>query len=160
MAPRNGVFSPFAVAMQRGGAVCALALPSEVWIEVLSRLNGQDLARALCTCKAFSRLQQPVWQAACFKRWNKWSSYLDPASHWRRQYELLCLRELAEQTVADVGQIRNAQQFVSDRHRAVLVEWMCEVRGSAGRSECAMPTGVDNAACRCSVPDPPRPCAP
>ncbi|KAL6779622.1 hypothetical protein ACKKBG_A13050 [Auxenochlorella protothecoides x Auxenochlorella symbiontica] len=113
--------------MQRGGAVCALALPSEVWIEVLSRLNGQDLARALCTCKAFSRLQQPVWQAACFKRWNKWSSYLDPASHWRRQYELLCLRELAEQTVADVGQIRNAQQFVSDRHRAVLVEWMCEI---------------------------------
>lgn len=119
--------------MQLSGAVGVAVLPAEIWIDVLSRLSGQDLGRALCTCKAFAQLQQPAWKSACFRRWSKWSTYVDPSSQWRRQYELLCLRELAEGSVADPQRIRSGQSFITDRHRTVLVEWMCEVRGQKCR---------------------------
>lgn len=105
----------------------ALALPDSVWVDILSRLNGQDLARAMCTCRAFAGLQHSVFQTSCLKRFPHWAPYLETDCHWRRQYELLCLRDLAERTTPDVALWRQTQRIITERHRAVLVEWICEV---------------------------------
>lgn len=105
----------------------ALTLPDSVWVDILSRLNGQDLARAMCTCRTFAGLQHPVFQASCLKRFPNWTPYLESDCHWRRQYELLCLRDLAERTTPDVTVWRQTQRIITERHRAILVEWICEV---------------------------------
>lgn len=104
-------------------------LPSELWVQVISFLPHADLGRALCTCKALSSLGQEAWKAACYRRWPSWSVIADgPDAEWRRVYELLELRESEQAALPDVEAIRKCQTVINERHRAILTEWLYEVR--------------------------------
>lgn len=113
-----------------------LQLPSELIISILGNLPADDLARALSTCHGLQQLSDASWRGACERRWPRWAAIAAQAgtacsdayqpSCWRRQYELLSLRE--EEAASNVQQIRARQQVVNERHRAILTEWLCEVR--------------------------------
>lgn len=105
------------------------AVPYEIWIKVLSNLEGKDIGRAVCVCKTFASLQDPVWQAACENRWPELAVIARaPETRWQRQYELLEQRELASLAKPCKGAILKRQPEVNARHRLVLTEWLAEVR--------------------------------
>lgn len=120
--------------MVSASVVCAeQALPRELWGEVLSNLVGADLGRALCACRTFASVSSQCWQIACYKRWPQRAELAaEPGALWRRQYELLSLRDLSERNTIDVQAIRNIQPTITERHRMILAEWLCEVRGGWG----------------------------
>ncbi|KAI3438015.1 hypothetical protein D9Q98_000458 [Chlorella vulgaris] len=96
--------------------------------EVLGRLLAKDLASALSSCRGLEALKEAAWRAACFRRWSEWSEIAsEPATQWRRQYELLSLREAEAGCLPSVDAVRKVQQTVTERHRSILVEWLCEV---------------------------------
>jgi hypothetical protein len=47
---------------------------------------------------------------------------------WRRVFELLELRESEQAILPDVEAIRKRQTVINERHRAILTEWLYEVR--------------------------------
>ena len=102
------------------------ALPDELLLSILGRLPGRDLGHALCTCASLARLSNDAWRAACFRRWPRWSAIAAGGEEqpWRRVYELLTLRQ-GESAVC-VEAIRKRQGRVTERHRAILAEWICE----------------------------------
>jgi F-box domain len=103
-------------------------LPLELWVEVLSFLSHPDLARALCTSRALARIGFQAWRAACYRRWPAWASIADESeADWQRTYELLLLRESERDAIPDVAAVRKQQNMVTERHRTILVEWLCEV---------------------------------
>eukprot|EP00887_Chlorella_sp_A99_P007648 scaffold20.g7648.t1 len=107
-------------------------LPSELLVlDVLSRLDAADLSRALGACKNWHGFGEAAWRAACFRRWRRWSEIAQAASPedvvWKRQFELLQLRDDEASCLPDVPRIRRSQPVVTERHRSILVEWLCEV---------------------------------
>lgn len=110
-----------------------LALPAELLIEVLGRLDARDLAGALTTCSGLAALKELAWRSATFRRWPEWAAIAaEPSAQWRRQYELLQLREAEAGALPSVAAVRKTQQSVTERHRSILTEWLCEVRGPPG----------------------------
>ena len=104
-------------------------LTPELWADVLSFLSQADLGRALCTCRALAGISQDAWRAACYRRWSGWPAIAEePEAQWRRVYELLDLRETEQAIVIDLGALRKRQTVINERHRAILTEWLCEVR--------------------------------
>ena len=102
--------------------------PEELWIEVLSHLGGKDIGRAVCATQAFAHIRESVWRSACEKRWPVWSQIAASAdTQWKRQYELLELREKEVAAVPCVQAITKLQKVVNPRHRMVLTEWLAEV---------------------------------
>ncbi|PSC71048.1 chitin deacetylase-like isoform e [Micractinium conductrix] len=62
------------------------------------------------------------------RRWPAWSAIAaEPGAQWRRQYELLSLREAEAVCLPSVAAVRKTQQQVTERHRSILTEWLCEV---------------------------------
>ena len=111
----------------------ALSLPEELWVEVASHLGGAELGRFVCTCTSFARIGQHAWRAACFRRWPGWAAIAaEPGAQWRRQYELLALRQAEAGSVPDLERLGRLQQTITERHRSILTEWLCEVRGGGG----------------------------
>ena len=105
------------------------ALPTDLWIECLSFLSHADLARALCTCQALSKESVRAWRASCFRHWPRWASIAELSDcDWRRVTEFCCLRESERAVVIDPSAVLQHQDIIEDRHRAILAEWMCEVR--------------------------------
>ena len=103
--------------------------PEELWIEVLSHLGGKDIGRAVCATQVLANVRESVWRAACERRWPLWSQVAASAdTHWKRQYELLELREKELDAVPCVQAINKLQKVVNPRHRMVLTEWLAEVR--------------------------------
>ena len=105
-------------------------LPDEIWVEIMGRLPAKDIGRLVCASQGLHRLSQLGWRAACFRRWPRWSAIAGTEGHaalWRRQYELLGLREAEVGILPDVAAIRRLQQSITARHRAILTEWLCEV---------------------------------
>lgn len=106
--------------------------PEELWIEVLSHLGGKDIGRAVCSTQVLANVRESVWKAACERRWPVWSQVAASAdTHWKRQYELLELREKELEAVPCVQAINKLQKVVNPRHRMVLTEWLAEVTHSA-----------------------------
>lgn len=105
------------------------ALPDELWVAIFAHLPPRDLGRSICACKTFSRVSQQSWRAACFRRWPRWSAIAgtEHGALWRRQYELLGLREAETGILPNLQEIRRLQQAVTSRHRSILTEWLCEV---------------------------------
>lgn len=102
--------------------------PEELWIEVLSHLGGKDIGRAVCSTQVLANVRKSVWRAACERRWPVWSQVAASAdTHWKRQYELLELREKELEAVPCVQAINKLQTEVNPRHRMVLTEWLAEV---------------------------------
>lgn len=102
--------------------------PEELWIEVLSHLGGKDIGRAVCSTQVLANVRESVWRAACERRWPVWSQVAASAdTHWKRQYELLELREKELEAVPCVQAINKLQTEVNPRHRMVLTEWLAEV---------------------------------
>lgn len=111
-----------------------LSLPSELIVDILGLLPARDLAAALCSCASLSALGPHAWQRACQNRWPAWAAIAaEPEAQWRRQYELLSLREAEAGCLPSVAAVRRTQQSVTERHRAILTEWLCEVR-AGGRA--------------------------
>ena len=110
-----------------------LSLPEELLIEILGRLSQRELASALCACSGLAGLREQAWRAAYFRRWPQWSAIAaEPEAQWRRQYELLSLRDAEAGSLPNVAAVRQVQRAVTERHRSILTEWLCEVRrGSA-----------------------------
>lgn len=123
-----------------GGIMRFLSLPDELLIEILSRLPAQAIASSVSSCRSLHAHSAAIWQAACFKRWPQWSAIAaEPGAQWRRQYELLSLREAEAGCLPSVAAIRKVQKGVTERHRNILTEWLCEVRPGPGGS-CMVPT--------------------
>ena len=102
--------------------------PDELWLEILSHLRGKDLGKAVCVSKKFSSLTETAWMYACAKRWPQWHEIARaPDTQWRRQYELLELRERELAAVPSVPAIVKLQTCVNARHRTILTEWLAEV---------------------------------
>jgi hypothetical protein len=138
----------------------ALALPDDLWIEILARVpaagDAPSLGRALASTKWMHALTPWAWRGAVFARWPAWAAVAAgagrgraassapppcPVPCWRRLYDMFALRQremdAAQATAAAVAGRRGgatppAEQdagAVTPRHRAVLVEWLAEVRG-------------------------------
>lgn len=110
----------------------------------------RDLGRALCAAPWLRELSAHAWAATVRRRWPRWSAIADAAREkrstvaaepisggssaeettWRRQAELFELREREELAVSPLlnGAIAKKQTVVQPRHRAVLAEWLAEVR--------------------------------
>lgn len=105
--------------------------PDELWIEVLSHLGGKDIGRAVCATQVFANVRDSVWRCACERRWPAWSQIAASAdTQWKRQYELLELREKEVDAIPCVQAINKLQKVVNPRHRMVLTEWLAEVHMS------------------------------
>ena len=120
-------------------------LPDELLIEVLSNLSDRDLGAALCSSKRFSVLKEPIWRAVCAKRWPHWFPIISSTQvSWKRQAELLSLRERELLVQPNQQAIQKTQTVVTPSNRAVLAEWLAEVTFSTPvhPSECsaALPT--------------------
>ena len=104
------------------------SFPEDLWVLVLSNLQGRELGVALCATRQFFRMSQHVWHLACQKRWPAWTSIAESKEAvWRRQYELFELRERELLAVPQLPALRRMQTVVNERHRAVLTEWLAEV---------------------------------
>ncbi len=132
--PRRALLLPGKMAITRavGRSVIrslALGLPEDCWIAVIARLDSPDICRAICTCRAFALMSEDIWRAACELRWPGWAAVANvPGVAWRRQFELLSLREREAGIIPDVAVIMRTQSLVRPYHRAVLTEWLAEVR--------------------------------
>ena len=104
-------------------------LPDELLIEVLSHLCDKDLGAALCSSKRFSVLKEQIWRAVCATRWPHWFAVTRSTQvPWRRQAELLSLRERELVVQPNQQAIQKTQTVVTPSNRAVLAEWLAEVR--------------------------------
>lgn len=113
------------------GPALLLHLPHELLISVLGLLGARDLAAALSSCSSLAALGPQAWRASCFNRWPAWAAVAagETGAQWRRQYELLSLREAEASCLPSPAAVRKAQQNVTERHRSILTEWLCEVSG-------------------------------
>jgi hypothetical protein len=112
-------------------------------INILACLSDspQSIGRSFCACKALFRHTEAVWRAAVRRRWPDWAAggpsvgdeYDGVAANWwRRQFELLELREAEPTALADPRDVRATEVVVNERHRSILVEWLCEVSTRQG----------------------------
>lgn len=134
---------------------CIIDILSFVGASSPSTSEGlRDLGRALCAAPWLRELGAHAWAATVRRRWPRWAAIADAAREkksadataaepiggngskaaetaWRRQAELFELREREELAVAPLlnGAIAKKQAVVQPRHRAVLAEWLAEVRG-------------------------------
>ena len=107
-------------------------VPDELLIEILSHLQDKDLGVALCSSKRFWACKEPIWKAACARRWPAWFAVAQGSTvPWRRGYELLSLRERELLAVPSQAAIEKTQTVVNARNRAVLTEWLAEVSPDA-----------------------------
>lgn len=103
-------------------------LPDELLIEVLSHLSDRDLGAALCSSKRFCVLREQIWRAVCARRWPHWFAVTRSTQvPWRRQAELLNLRERELLVQPNQQAIQKTQTVVTPNNRAVLAEWLAEV---------------------------------
>jgi hypothetical protein len=107
----------------------------DLLVSILGHLGHSDLGCALCTCRATADVADDAWKAACYRRWPLWARRAEEgaaaAADWRRTYELLELREGEARCVPDLGAIQRLQTRITEAHRAILAEWLCEVRARA-----------------------------
>ena len=112
-----------------------LVVGRDILVSILGLLGHSDLGRALCTCRATADVADDAWKAACYRRWPLWARRAEEgataAADWRRTYELLELREGEARCVPDLGAIHRLQTRITEAHRAILAEWLCEVRARA-----------------------------
>ena len=102
--------------------------PDELWLEIFSHLPAKDLGQVVCLDSKFFGLREDAWQYACAKRWPAWYQIARaPDTQWRRQYELLELRERELTSLLKAPAILQMQNVVNARHRTVLTEWLAEV---------------------------------
>lgn len=113
------------------------ALPEEIWGYILSHLEYNDIGKALCACQTFNKLTTEVWRHACEISWPQWTAVVGdvpdnmfsyPEQRWRKCYEMLSLRAAESENVSPWGDtFGGLQKQVTQKHRAVLVEWLLEV---------------------------------
>ncbi|KAK9863919.1 hypothetical protein WJX84_000139 [Apatococcus fuscideae] len=69
-----------------------------------------------------------IWRKACEKRWPVWARVARaPDTQWKRQFELLELRQREQVVIPSIATIQRIQKVVTGRHREVLTEWLAEV---------------------------------
>ncbi|CAK0784974.1 hypothetical protein CVIRNUC_008179 [Coccomyxa viridis] len=103
-------------------------LPDELLVEILSHLSDRDLGAALCSSQRFTVLREQVWRAVCARRWPQWFAVVKVTQvPWRRQAELLSLRERELVVQPNQRAIQKTQTVVTPNNRAVLAEWLAEV---------------------------------
>ncbi|CAL8462949.1 g2483 [Coccomyxa elongata] len=103
-------------------------LPDELLMEILAHLKDRDLGVALCTSKRFYACREAVWREASAKRWPTWFAVARGSEiPWRRQYEMLSLRERELLVLPSLAAIQKKQTVVNAQNRAVLTEWLAEV---------------------------------
>lgn len=69
--------------------VGAMYLPEEVWIEVLARLPGRDLATALCVQRSWRGNAALIWQKACEVQFPQLAGRMSPPAQVREvQYDV------------------------------------------------------------------------
>ena len=102
--------------------------PDELWLEIFSHLPAKDLGQVVCLNSKFFSLREDAWQYACARRWPAWYQIARaPDTQWRREYELLELRERELTSLLKAPAILQMQDVVNARHRTVLTEWLAEV---------------------------------
>lgn len=102
--------------------------PDELWLEIFSHLPAKDLGQVVSLNSKFFGLRENAWQYACARRWPAWYQIARaPDTQWRRQYELLELRERELTSLLKAPAILQMQNVVNARHRTVLTEWLAEV---------------------------------
>lgn len=115
--------------MNHSNAEFAL-LPPELWVHIFSYLPKHDLNQALQACKAFSSISKDSWKAVCYRRWHGYATLANHShsTRWEQTFDLLSMREQEKGFVADVNAIWDFQSEINASHRAILVEWLFEVK--------------------------------
>lgn len=140
------------------GPALLLHLPQELLVSVLGLLGARDLAAALSSCSSLSALGPHAWRAACFNRWPAWAAVAagEAGPQWRRQYELLSLREAEAGCLPSPAAVLRLQRNVTERHRSILTEWLCEVRAGRGAGRRGRSHGHGPLAPTFTPPPPPQ----
>ena len=126
------------VKQQAQSSFCSF--PDELWVEVLSHLEGKDIGRAVCSTRMFADERDLIWRKACEKRWPVWARVARaPDTQWKRQFELLELRQREQVVIPSIATIQRIQKVVTGRHREVLTEWLAEVTSTPPSTAVLMP---------------------
>ena len=103
-------------------------LPDEIIAEIFSHLQDKDLGVALSSSRRFFVQRDQIWRAACARRWPAWYALAKGSIvPWRREYEMLTMREKELFIVPSLSKIAKTQTVVNAHNRAVLTEWLAEV---------------------------------
>lgn len=114
-------------------------LPGELWLAIFDKLhNKDDLDSVTATSRAFRALAPHIWRGQCIQAWpdlvaeleRKASTLQLGEDYWKSLHTLMRLRE------SDVSPVP-ASPTITERFRAIVVEWMMEVRA------CDKPTASD-----------------
>ena len=123
-------------------------VPVELWIQVLSHLPCRDIATTATVCKSFAAVQQEVLHQACSRRFPEWTqaSRAPTDANWKRLYDVFEQRERDYTAVASQAAVAQTQKVVLPSHRAVLAEWLIEVRLSADSGQTVLALLAESAA--------------
>ena len=119
---------------EQSAAILA-SCPRELWTLVLSNLSARQIAQAGLVCREWAGIQPAALQLACELRWPEWCSAARAphSANWKRLHELFEQRERDHGAVGSLAGFGRTQKVVSPRHRAILAEWLIEVRPSASQ---------------------------
>lgn len=108
-------------------------LPGELWLFIFDKLTEKsDIESIIATSRSFRALAPLIWRGQCMQKWpnivlrvEQQSSVQElGADYWKSLHTLLRLRE------SDVSPIPSSSTILP-RFRAIVVEWMMEVRALA-----------------------------
>jgi hypothetical protein len=106
-------------------------LPCELWIHIGHFLEIEDIARLCSVSKQLAKLQALILEQACYRRWPELidvAQELRPKA-WRHRWRQLAAHETElKQCPKPTDPASTKQPVVCSRHRAILVEWLIEVR--------------------------------
>lgn len=108
-------------------------LPGELWLVIFDKLTEKsDIESILATSRSFRALAPLIWRGQCMQRWPDTVLRVEQqpsvqelgSDYWKSLHTLLRLRE------SDVYPIPSSPTILP-RFRAIVIEWMMEVRSLA-----------------------------
>jgi hypothetical protein len=106
-------------------------LPCELWIFIGHFLEIEDIARLCSVSKQLAKLHALIMEQACYRRWPDLvdvAQGLKPKA-WRHRWRQLVAHEAElKQWPKPNDPASIKQPVVCTKHRAILVEWLIEVR--------------------------------
>jgi hypothetical protein len=112
------------------------SLPDELWIEIMARLDAENICLMQMACKQFKRLHVDALKLFCGSRWPCWYAIaqsklthttVKPSLYWKQVVNAFQLREREQSVLLDVEKACQLQKTVLPAHRALLAEWLLEV---------------------------------
>jgi hypothetical protein len=109
-------------------------MPPDIWIFIASHLGPSDLPAFLQACNFFSGLKRYCWKAVCERCFPEWTALMTAQLHsggsidYRQCCLLFTQRGREKDSALVPATLLEKQKLVRPRHRAILCEWLTEVR--------------------------------